>query len=733
MKFLVSVVIPLVFFGCASTAVQSPRLRPDQALWLPNRHTLTPSGTTIPIGSLPLGLSLSPDKKNILVVSSGFGNHTLSLVNVQQQRVVQTLLIRKSWMGSVWGPYNDYFFVTAGNDNKVYRYGVENDSAWFINSIPLGKPAPEEFISPSGITINSEGNTIFTVSRIANTLFKLQANENQIEQTLQYDNPLYTCLLDESRRFLYVSEWGAGRISIVHVDQMTKVMGIPVGNHPSAMALNYSQSHLYVTNSGENTISVINLSTMRVEETIDVGLRPNSLIGSTPNAISFSGDSLLFVALADNNALAVVDVQTIGKSKVRGFIPTAWYPTAVVVVDSTIIVANGKGNSSFPNPGNQSSAELIQGTLSFIPMPDTAQLHKYTKQVFENNPFTRSISFDDWNDENPIPRNSATVSPLKHVFFIVKDLRSYDQIFGDLSQGTGADSLALYGKELTPNHHALAEEYVLLDNFYADGQVTPDGMNYLFSGYANDYVMKTWPTLYSRRGGEYNYEQDGMASSAAGYLWDAARAKGLRVRNYGLFIDETASERGEIIPMVQGLAAITSPTYRGWDLYYYDTLRAEMWMKEFSKLEESDTIPHLSLIRLPNDNTAGESKKHRSRKSYIADNDRALGKIVERITKSKIWKESVIFILESSAYGGADHKDAHRTIGLVVSPYVKRNFVDHTHYTTLSMLHTIERILGIPFMTQHDAGAMPMYRIFQQHPDTTTFQAKHISNSSHEF
>jgi hypothetical protein len=185
--------------------------------------------------------------------------------------------------------------------------------------------------------------------------------------------------------------------------------------------------------------------------------------------------------------------------------------------------------------------------------------------------------------------------------------------------------------------------------------------------------------------------------------------------------------------MATGLASITSPIYRGWDLYYYDTLRAEMWMKEFNAYEQGDSLPHISIIRLPNNNTAGDSKKHRSRESYVADNDRALGKIVERISKSPYWKESAIFVLETCAYGGPDHKDAHRTVGLVISPYVKRSMVDHTHYTTTSMLHTIERILGIPFMTQHDAGAMPMYRLFQSQPDLKPFQSKPISNSINVF
>jgi YVTN family beta-propeller protein len=643
------------------------------------------------------------------------------------------MLIRKSWMGSVWGPYNDYFFVTAGNDNKVYRYGFVKDSAWFINSIMLGKPAPEEFISPAGVEINADGGTLYTVSRMSNEVFKLNAFDNSILRTVRLNSPLYSCVLDEQRKLLFVSQWGAGIITVLHTDSLIRIKDIPVGQHPSAMSINQQRSRIFVTNSGENTISVINLNTLSIEETIDVALAPSSLPGSTPNSIAFSGDTAMFVALANNNALAVVDIRNPGKSFVRGFIPTGWYPTSVLTAGAMIVVANGKGDSSSANPVFQPVPDMLHGTVSFIPIPDQPQLDLYTQRVLHNNPYTRQRDERDWEPTNPVPKNTTAASPIKHIFYIIKELRSYDQVFGGLKQGNGDSSLVMYGRDVTPNHHALAEEFVLLDNFHANGHTTADGLQYAVSGYANDYVMKTWPTLYGRRGGDDDYEREGMATSTGGYLWDTALRTGLRVRNYGLFVDEVASSRGEIIPMASGLARNTSPIYRGWDLYYYDTLRAEMWMKEFANYEKGDSLPALSIIRLPNDNTAGESQKHRSRRSYMADNDRALGKIVERISNSPYWKESAIFVLETSAFGGPDHIDAHRTVGLVISPYVKRRSVVSTHYSTTSMLNTIERILGIAPMTQHDAGATPMYRLFQPAPDLKPFQSLPISKYINTF
>ncbi len=717
----------VLIFGCSSqsTLHQSQSQPETNGTWLPNGQYLTPAGRSIPIGEFPLGFALSPDKKTLVIVNSGYNEHTLSLVNVAKQTMMQSLIIRKSWMGAVWGPYGDYFFATGGNDNKVYRYGFEKDSAWFVSSIPLGKEAPAEFISPAGLTVNKEGDKIFTVSRTTPFLFKLNAYDNKIENKLEFDSPLYTCVLDEDRTLIYVSEWGASRIAVVHSDSLVKILDVPVGRHPSAMVMNSLRSHLFVTNSSDNTVSVVNLQTLNVEETINVAPMPNSPAGSTPNALALSAnDSLLYVALADNNAVAVVDVKNIGASSVKGFIPTGWYPTAVMCIESVLVVANGKGESSGRNFNKENPFDFLKGTVSFIPLPTDEQLKKFTAEVFHNNPYTREKSYTDWNIDSPVPKSEHQQSPIKHIFYVVKEMRSYDDVFGDVNNGNGDSTLSKYGRMITPNHHALAEEFTLFDNFYVAGQTSANGMQWSTAAYATDYVEKTIPTLYGRRGGQYDYEQEGISVPASGYIWDAVQKKNLTIRNYGMFLNEEASERGEIIPMVKGLFTVTSPTFRGWDLNYYDTARVSAWAKEFDAYERGDSLPTFSIIRLPNDHTGGKNSRVRTQSAFVADNDLALGKIVEKISHSKYWKESAVFVLESSANGGADHVDAHRSVALVISPYIKRNFVDHTQYTTTSMLRTMELILGIPPMTQHDAGAAPMYRAFQTTPDITPYTAK---------
>ncbi|MFA5831841.1 MAG: bifunctional YncE family protein/alkaline phosphatase family protein [Bacteroidota bacterium] len=729
MKQLFLSVLCLFLCGCTSYTSQKQSTQNDHASnrWLPNGHFLTPAGTSISTGEFPLGMALSPDKKSLVVVNSGYYQQTLSIVNVTNRSIMQTLPIRKSWMGAAWGPYGDYFFVTAGNDNKVYRYGFHNDSAWYLNSIKLAEEAPAAFISPTGLAITSEGDKIYTVSRITPALYKLDAYSNTIEKTLEFSSPLYSCVLDEVRKLIYVSEWGSAKVAVVHADDLVSIKEIEVGNHPSAMVMNKKGTHLFVSNSGENNVSVINLQTLLVEEIIDVALKVGSPIGSTPNALAMGqGDSTLYVALADNNAVAVVKIVTIGKSVVKGFIPVGWYPTAIECADSVLIVANGRGETSGKNLNKENVFEYLKGTLSFIPVPSDKELEEYTSAVLSNNPYTREQSFSDWNADNPIPHSVADSkkSPIKYLFYVIKEMRSYDDLFGDMIIGNGDTLFAKYGKNVVPNHQSLAEEFVLFDNFYANGQNSVNGMQWSVGAYSTDYTEKTVPTLFGRRGGVYNYEHDGIASPKSGYLWDAAKKINLTVRNYGMFIDEEASTRGEIIPLAKRLFNITSPIYRGWDLNYSDTSRIAAWMKEFDNYERGDSLPRLSLIRLPNDHTNGRVSRIKSQNAFVADNDLALGKLVERISHSKYWKESAIFVLESSANGGSDHVDAHRSAMFIISPYSKRKFVDSRHYTTTSVLKTIELILGIPPMTQHDAGAVPLYRSFQSVPDTTAYSVK---------
>jgi hypothetical protein len=316
---------------------------------------------------------------------------------------------------------------------------------------------------------------------------------------------------------------------------------------------------------------------------------------------------------------------------------------------------------------------------------------------------------------NPIPLHPGEVSPVKYVFYIIKENRTYDQVFGDIEKGNGDAELCLFGEEITPNHHQLAETFTLFDNFYVNAEVSADGHNWSMGAYATDYTEKTWPTLYGGRGGTYDYEGTREISfPEEGYIWDYCRKNGISYRSYGEFIGENGAR-------VEALEGHYDKSFTGFKLSFMDTARFHLWQEDFDSLLAIGEVPQFNIIRLPNDHTAGASLGSYTPRSMVADNDLALGMLVDYISHSKIWDESAIFVLEDDAQNGPDHVDAHRSVLLVISPYTKRNYVDHTLYSTTSVLRTMELVLGLPPMSQYDAAAMPLYRSFTAKKDFSPY------------
>ncbi|HEU4904120.1 MAG TPA: alkaline phosphatase family protein, partial [Flavisolibacter sp.] len=449
----------------------------------------------------------------------------------------------------------------------------------------------------------------------------------------------------------------------------------------------------------------------------------------------------LFIANADNNCLAVFDVAKPGFSQSKGFIPTGWYPTNVKVIGRTIYVANGKGLSSAPNPygpnpvqkneevvyqhGDSSKPTKVQyigglfrGSLSMIPIPSAKTLAAYSRQVYQNTPYSKKKETTAWVEKgNPIPSGKGEKSPIKHVFYIIKENRTYDQVLGDMKEGNGDPSLVLFGENITPNQHALARQFVLLDNFYCNAEVSADGHNWSLGAYATDYLEKTWPTSYGGRGGHYDAEGNReIANNKGGFLWDNCRRAGVSYRTYGEFADDYK-------PNIPVLKDHFCPYYTSWDQRVRDTTRFNQWRRDFDSLLAINKVPQLNTLRLINDHTEGLSKGRPTPFAHVADNDLAVGMLIEYLSRSSIWKESAVFIVEDDAQNGADHVDAHRTTAYVAGGFVKRAFVDHTMYATTSMVRTIELILGLPPMSQYDAAATPMWRCFSAKADLTPFKS----------
>ncbi len=721
--------------GCSQRMVRSlPGVNGDRVS-LPNGWHLTPVGRSIGVGDLPMNFAVSHDRRLIAVTNNGESDQSIELIDVATARVTDIMPIPRSWLGIEFTRDDRHLYVSAGNLNTIRTYSVENNSLTPQDSIVLGKPWPVR-ISPTGLALDESRNRLYVVTKENNSLYVIDIKTKSVLKRDTLDGEAYTCLLSPDHATLYISVWGNKNVCVYDTKADSITAHIATGSNPNDLCLTGDGRYLFVANSQDNSISVIDTRQLSVLETLSAALFPQSLEGSTTNSIGLSEDGKrLYAANADNNCLAVFNVERPGHSVSKGFIPTGWYPTCVRVVDGRVWVANGKGITSAPNPRGPNPARrrgkaeeskkreqyiggLFKGTISVIPEPDGAQLAAYSQMVYRNTPYSPSAaSMSGGESGNPIPVRPGEPSPIKHVFYVIKENRTYDQVLGDDPRGNGDTSLCLFPERVTPNQHAIAREFVLLDNFYVDGEVSADGHNWSTAAYANDFIEKTWPTRYGGRGGEYDYIGNrSIALPRNGFIWDNCLSHNVSFRNYGEFGDEGP-------PKLKTLAEQTCGTYPGWNLKIKDTTRERVWENDFDSLLAVNALPAMNLVYLPNDHTSGLSKGAFSPFAAVADNDLALGKLVEHLSHSSVWNESAVFVLEDDAQDGPDHVDAHRSIAFVAGGHVRRHAVDHTMYSSSSMLRTMELILGLPPMSQYDAAATPMWRCFDGSIDRSVFTA----------
>jgi len=435
-----------------------------------------------------------------------------------------------------------------------------------------------------------------------------------------------------------------------------------------------------------------------------------------------------------------------GKSQVKGFIPTGWYPTAVAVTPDgkNLLVGVGKGNQTKANPiakeslprdGQPDAKRLpypyigttLSGALAVVPVPDDKQLADYTAKVYRNCPYSDQIlTAVPYPHKTAIPTRVGDPSPIKHVIYIIKENRTYDQVFGDIKEGNGDPNLVMFGDNVTPNHHKLAREFVLLDNLYCNGHVSRDGHPWSTMAYNTDYVARDWALTYSRRSGVADDDEGDLSKAPSGYLWDACARAGLSYRSYGEYGARVSQPDGStrMEGRVPGLVGHMSPEYgvaRVKGRKVRDTDNVEIFLREFHDFEKHNNLPRFIVMSLGEDHTTGTTPGTFTPQACVASNDLALGRLVEAVTRSKYWPETAIFVIEDDAQNGPDHVDAHRTVGLVISPYTKRHAVDSTQYATVSMIRTIELILGLPPLSQYDAAARPMFASFTDKPDLTPY------------
>ncbi len=697
-----------------------------------NGWKISPAGRPLTTNDFLLGGAFSPDGKTLAIANCGYNPHAIHLIDVATEKEVANLGVLRTWNGIAWSPDGKRLYASGGIPlfgNDVLVYEKADDGTWKKGkSFALTGSDPKN-TAVAGIAISKDGKYLYALNNSDGKLYILDTAEGKTLSSLAVGDHPVAVTLNSDGTLLGIANMGGAEVVGVRVEdpaQPEVVAHLVSGEHPNDLAL-AADDRLYASCGNSDEVSVFDAASGKPLETIRTALTPKSPSGSTPVAVAVSPDSkTLYIANADNNNVCVVDVSEVGKAKVKGFIPTGWYPTAIKVTPDgkKLIIGSGKGMGTGPNEvklpinpdhpaGFVHHGHQLRGLLSFLEVPNDAKLAEYTKQVMANTPYAdKQLTDSIATSRTAIPAHLGDPSPIKHILYIIKENRTYDQMFGDIAKGNGDSKLCLFGQDVTPNHHALAEQFVLLDNLYCSGEVSQDGHPWSTSALATDFTQRAWVLSYSGKGSVK--ETDSVTDPKAGFIWDACKRKGLTYRSYGEYAGHPSLAGHTNEEFIGKGKPNTVPKGRDMD-------KADIYLDEFKEMETKGTVPAFTVMSLGEDHTNGTKVGSYSPKSMVGSNDQAIGKIVEGLSHSKLWKEFAIFIIEDDAQNGPDHIDSHRTMGLVISPYVKRNAIDSTLYSTASMLRTMELILGLPPLTQYDASATPMFNSFTNKADLTPY------------
>ncbi len=756
-------------------------LQRDGRIVVPTNQILHPAGTQITFPGRPVDLALIDGGKTLVVKNM----KDMVFIDLDTSKIRQTLAHAQGF--SVVGLWVSGERVYASDTrSRVMVAARQADGRYkWENPIHLKKPAVGGETYPAGLVGITPAELLVAASR-ANNIQVVNPGSGKVEYVVPVGVAPYAICRTGLER-CYVSNWGGDPPAAadpqapssgtpVRIDPKTgianqgtvsvlaKVAGrwrqlrtIRVGLHPSGMTLSPQGRFLYVANANSDSISVIDTRADRVVETISCRPEARLPFGSGSNALALSPDGhTLYAANGTNNCIAVIRLGAAAvdfplppadpaASRVVGLIPTAWYPGAVQLTPDgkRLLVANIKGSGALarrraPEKGKNSHDHL--GSVSVIDVPDAARLKHYTQEVNANNRLAYSLAGLEKPRPGvaavPVPARHGEPSLFKHVVYIIKENRAYDQVFGDIKEGNGDPNLVMFGENVTPNHHALARQFTLFDNFYCSGVLSADGHQWVNEAYVTDYLERAFGTFtrsYPDEG------EDPLAFAPTGFLWDNARAHGKTFYNYGEFVtskypkgaiwthfyDEykagTFKLKVEAHPALKTLAPFTRLGYPGFPLKAPDVYRARIFLDDLKTSERQGKFPNLVYVYLPCDHTNGTNPGSPTPRAMVADNDLALGRVVEALSRSKFWPDTCIFVVEDDPQNGFDHVDGHRSVALVVSPYTRRGFVDHTVYNQTGMVKTIELILGLPAMNQLDLSATPMRFCFQAKADLTPY------------
>ena len=709
---------------------------------LPTGVTLDPVAESHGVGNFPLGMAVAPGGDRVALLLCGWRQQGVQIVDRKSGAVLQTLPQVAAFLGLAFSPDGKTLYASGGNDDSIFVYrwnGSEATADGRIELVERPKPAPKEKPKdqvgtqyPAGIAVSHDGRFLYVAENLADTLAVVDLASGKVVQRVRTDRYPYA-VVEDGHGALYVSAWGDDTVNRFRIGQdgiLRRSARIVAGRHPSAMAVRGTR--LYVASASTDSISVIDMAKGRVVRTLHDAPPAGPREGSTPNALALSRNgSRLFVAEADNNAVGFFDV---GSGKLLGRVPVEWYPSALAIEGDDLLVVSAKGRGSRPNPTRpQPGTTLPRDSQEYTLGQIEGSLLSFPVSVPHPDALTQRVAHANGWDTT---RGARRYPPFKHVIYIIKENRTYDQILGDMKEGDGDPSLLFFGEEVSPNHHALARRFGLFDRFFVNAEVSAQGHNWSTAAYSGDYLEKTVPSAYNKRGRTYDYEganrdhpvddDDDVSAPANGYLWDLALRKKLSLRNYGEFVangEETPDVVGkQYTGLRRALRNTTSPDYPSFNMNIPDQTRADVWLREFKDYVTRGSLPALEIIRLPNDHTSGASKGKPTPRAFMADNDLALGRIIEAVSQSPFWRDTAVFVVEDDAQDGPDHVDSHRSVLLLISAWNRAGVV-HRYVNTTDVLATMEEILGLDSLSQFDHYGRPVRGIFASEPDLTAYTA----------
>jgi len=688
--------------------------------------------------AMPLTMVLAPSGRSVVISSAGYREPGLDVVDRATGQVTQSLPQAAAFLGAAFSPDGRMLFTSGAHQDVVYVYRWVDERASLADSLKLASGAPLGTRYPAGLALSADGRRLYVAENVADSLAVIDVTRRRVTQRFPTAHLPYAVAVAPDGR-IYVSNWGAETVSVLRdsAGTVSDQGRILVGRHPSALLLNRDGSRLFVACASTDRVAVVDTRRRRVITELLDAPPSGPAEGSTPNALALSADETrLFVAEADANAVAVFDLlpetsnvaTARGNDQLAGRIPVGWYPTSVLAVGDTLLVGNGKGRGTVANPGRPQgivspehrglsdalyTLSLLRATLTVAPVVHAAgeELAAYTARVTRANGWDRAPS---------APR----YPPIEHVIYIIKENRTYDQVLGDEPQGDGDTSLVFFGRTVTPNIHALAERFGLYDRFFVNAEVSADGHDWATAAYVTDYREKTTPPRYARKreAEDESAEGEDAAEPVNGYLWNLAQRAGITYRNYGEFLDADVERPGHYTTSKPFLASHSHPTFPDFDLKIPDQHRADLWLAEFAEYVEQQALPALETVWLPRDHTAGGRVGFNTPRAMVADNDYAVGRIVEAISRSPFWRSTVIFVLEDDAQNGPDHVDSHRSPLLVISPWAKAGAI-HRFANTTDVLKTIEELLHLGSMSHFDHFGRPLRDVWRETPDLTPYTA----------